>query len=179
MAFYISNKEFTKSIAEYIEDCNDRESRGEEIAVIPDNIARQFVMIAEKLGSRYNFVGYTFNDEMVSSALYMCCLKIRKFDVNISSNGFAYFTNICWRAMVDVINAEKKMSYIKAKAFQTMFYDNPLGDSDLNDPDDEGMSENNNFIPYFDIEDYERKNELNKIKSKTKKIKIAENALDV
>lgn len=181
MAFYISNKEFTKSLVEYITDCKEREDRGEEILVIPDVIARQFLLIAQKLGSRYNFVGYTFNDEMVSSALYACCAKIRKFDITISDNGFAYFTNVCWRAMVDVINAEEKMSYIKAKSFQNIFHENPMADSDLNDTDDDSNStaDNNTFITYFDIDEYERKKDLKRVKDKTKKVKPAENALDV
>ena len=178
MANYISNKEFTKAIVEYIDDCADREDRGEEIAVIPDVIALQFMALAKKLGSRYNFAGYTFNDEMVSCALFACCAKIRKFNFEVSDNGFAYFTNVCWRAMVDVINAEEKMSYIKAKAFQGMDYETTLADNDMSDFDEHAGTAND-FIPYFDIEDYERKKELNKPKSKTKKPPVAENALDV
>lgn len=178
MANYITNKEFTKAIVEYIQLCEQEEAQGREAPIIPNNIAKQFMVLAKKLGSRYNFSGYTFNDEMVSCALFACCVKIRKFNIAVSDNAFAYFTNVCWRAMVDVINLEEKMSYIKAKSFQGMDYEDALADNDISDFAEHSGTVND-FIPYFDIEDYERKKELNKPRAKSKKTQPAENALDV
>jgi len=122
MANYISNKEFTQSIVEHIKACDLADSEGREIPQIPKEIAVQFIAIAEKLGSRFNFARYSFRDEMVSNAIFACCARIRKFNILIGSNAFAYFTNVCWRAMVDVINLEEKMSYIKAKSFYSFDY---------------------------------------------------------
>ena len=178
MANYISNKEFTQAIVEYINECNELEAQGKEIKQIPIPIARQFDVLATKLGSRYNFAGYSFRDEMVANALYACCRSVRKFNAAISSNAFAYFTNVCWRARVDIINEVAKNSYIKAKSFQDMDFDMTLADNDLSEFSDHTGTVND-FIPYFDIEEYEKKNELIKQKNKTKKNKVAENALDV
>lgn len=164
---YISNKDFTQAIVEYINLCEAEEAEGREAPVIPNNIAKQFIVLAEKLGTRYNFINYTFRDEMVSNAIFACCSKIRKFNINVSSNAFAYFTNVCWRAMVDVINYEQKMSYIKAKSFQYVEYEDTLADNDMSEFGD--YSGNiNDYVPFFDVEDYERKIQDQKDKAKAK-----------
>lgn len=178
MANYISNKEFTKAVAAYIEECDKAETEGRELPIIPNNIANQFITLATKLGSRYNFSGYTFRDEMVSSAIFACCAKVRKFNINVSENAFAYFTNVCWRAMVDVINAEEKMSYIKAKAYQGVDFSEMLAENDISDAG-EHTNQATDFIPYFDIEDYEKRKDIGRPRAKSKKSTEAENTLDV
>lgn len=173
MTHYISNKEFTQNIVEYIQLCDQLESEGKEVHVIPNVIAKQFIALANKLGSRYNFSGYTFRDEMVSNAILACCAKIRKFNINVSDNAFAYFTNVCWRAMVDVINTEEKMSYIKAKSFQGMSYEDTLSDNDLSEFGDYSGNVND-YVPFFDVEGFEKK--LSDQKAKAKISKKAANA---
>lgn len=153
---YVSNKEFTADIVAYINLCEAEEAAGREAPVIPDGIAKQFMAISTKLGTRFNFINYTFRDEMVSSALFSCCAKIRKFDGNISQNAFAYFTNVCWRAFVDVINHEQKMSYIKAKCLQSIDYSDALDVDDMSDFAEHAGTAND-FIPYFDTQEYENK----------------------
>lgn len=173
MSHYISNKEFTAAIVDYIISCDTAEAEGKEAPQIPDGIARQFIALANKLGSRYNFAGYTFRDEMVSSAIFACCAKIRKFNILIGSNAFAYFTNVCWRAMVDVINHEEKMSYIKAKSFEFVDYEDSLDANDISDFAEFSGSVNGEYTPYFDVADYESKMKAQKDKAKSapKKIK--------
>lgn len=175
---YISNKEFTQAIVDYINECESREAEGKEPKQIPNVIAKQFMVLANKLGSRYNFVGYTFRDEMVSNAIFACCAKVRKFNITVSSNAFAYFTNVCWRAMVDVINYEEKMSYIKAKSFQSVEYDDTLADNDLSEFSDYSGSIND-YVPYFDVEDYERKIAASKTKKESAKQVSTEPVLDI
>ena len=153
---YISNKEFTAEIIAYKAECELLESEGKDVKVIPDKIAKQFIAMAHRLGSRYNFVNYTFKDEMVASAIYACCAKIRKFDGEVSQNAFAYFTNVCWRAMVDVINHEEEMSYIKAKAFQSIDFSEALDVDDLSEFDEHSGTANS-FITYFDTNAFEQK----------------------
>jgi hypothetical protein len=176
---YISNKEFTQQIVEYIKLCDAEEAEGREAPVIPKSIALQFKSLATKLSTRYNFVNYTFRDEMVSNALFACCAKIRKFNINIGSNAFAYFTNVCWRAMVDVINYEEKMSYIKAKSFQSIEYDDALADNDLSEFS-EYSGNVNDYIPFFDVDGYEKKMQDQKEKAKLSiKAKVSDNPLEV
>lgn len=175
---YVSNKEFTLAIIAYRAECEQRESIGQEVNPIPDSIARQFIAIATKLGSRYNFVNYTFKDEMVSNAIYACCLKIRKFDPEVSANAFAYFTNVCWRAMVDVINYEEEMSYIKAKAFQSIDFSDALDIDDLSDFEEHSGTANS-FIPYFDTDAFEKKQQDAKNRQKKSVKKTTTTELDM
>ena len=168
MAHYISNKEFTAAIVEYIQACDAAEAEGKEAPQIPDSIARQFIALANKIGSRYNFSGYTFKDEMIGNAIFACVAKIRKFNIAISNNAFAYFTNVCWRAMVDVINTEEEMSYIKAKSFSSV----DMEDSLYDDSGDFGDMPNNisEIVPFFDVAEYEKKLQSKKDKAKAKSI---------
>ena len=169
MSHYISNKEFTQAIVEYIQKCESEEAAGREAPQIPDDIARQFIALANKLGSRYNFSGYTFRDEMVSNAIFACCAKIRKFNILVGSNAFAYFTNVCWRAMVDVINDEEEMSYIKAKSFYSVDSDELLQENDMSDFGEHAGS-TGEFIPFFDVDEYEQKLKAKKDKAKAKAV---------
>jgi len=177
---YISNKEFSLAIIEYIDKCKILEDEGKDIPPIPDDIAKQFVVLATKLGSRYNFAGYSYRDDMVSDAIFACCAKIRKFDYNISTNAFAYFTNVCWRAMVDVINFEAKMSYIKAKMHQSLDYDQTLDDNDMSDFSEQTDSMNDT-TPFFDIQEFEKKMSDRKEKAKLspRKTKLTSTVLDL
>lgn len=169
MSHYISNKEFTAAIVEYIQSCDAAEADGKEAPQIPTAIAKQFIALANKLGSRYNFSGYTFRDEMVSSAIFACCAKIRKFNIAISNNAFAYFTNVCWRAMVDVINTEEKMSYIKAKSFSSVDMEDALQENDMSDFG-EYAGNVSDFVPFFDVAEYEKKMQAQKDKAKAKSV---------
>lgn len=181
MSHYISNKEFTQAIVEYRQECLDREVLGLEVNPIPDHIARQIIALATNLSNRYNFVRYTFKADMVSSAIYACCAKVRKFDPNVSSNAFAYYTNVCWRAMVDVINYEEKMSYIKAKAHQLVDPIDGLAENDLSDFSEHAESGAAEFVPYFDVAEFEQKMADQKERSKAAARKPNPNliALDV
>lgn len=165
--YYISDKEFTANIIEYLTQCKEYEEQGKEIPCIPNKIANQFITLAHKLGTRYNFIGYSFRDEMISSAIYACCNKIRKFNVDIKASAYTFFTKVCWRAMVDVINAEEKHSYIKAKTFNSIDFDLDTLDDTI-DFGGEPSTGTQDYMPYFDIQEYENKISAQKLKSKLK-----------
>ena len=166
---YIPQKVFLEEIKKYLTACSDAESENKEIPTIPDSIGRQFIVLATRLANRYNFVNYTFKDEMISDAITACCAKIRKFDPNIGNNAFAYFTSVCWREFVDYIKYEQKNSYIKAKMMQSVDYTDMLDEVDLSSFEDDTP---NIVSPdaYFDIDEYESKLEAAKIAAKNKKL---------
>lgn len=167
---YVSDKQFTANVIEYLAKCNDHESRGLEAPVIPRIIADDFIKLANKLGTRYNFIGYSFRDEMVSSAIYACCNKIRKFNVDIKASAYTFFSKVCWRAMVDVINAEEKHSYIKAKTFNSIDFDMETVDDTIDFGGEPSTNATADFMPYFDIQEYENKIAAQKLKTKMKTI---------
>lgn len=166
---YIPQKVFLEEIKKYLTACSDAEAENKEIPTIPDSIGRQFIVLATRLANRYNFVNYTFKDEMISDAIAACCAKIRKFDPSIGNNAFAYFTSVCWREFVDYIKYEQKNSYIKAKMMQSIDYTDMLDEVDLSSFEDDTP---NIVSPdaYFDIDEYESKLEAAKIAAKNKKL---------
>ncbi len=165
MANYISNKDFTLAVSEYREKCLEADALGKERPVIPRDIAESFIMIARKLANRPNFFNYTYKEEMISEALITCCSKICNFNPEITQNAFAYFTQLCWYDFIAYIMYEKNEAYVKAKSYFNAIeeYGNVFKCQD----DEHDIS--SDFIPYFDVEEFERKDKERRDKNKKKK----------
>jgi len=130
MAHYINNKEFYALLVDYKEKCKLAESAGKPIPRIPENIGNCFVMIATKLASKGNFVGYTYKDEMISDALENCVVAVHSFNPEKSKNPFAYFTQISWYAFLRRIEKEKKQTYVKYKSLENLVVSSDLLDEE-------------------------------------------------
>jgi DNA-directed RNA polymerase specialized sigma24 family protein len=72
--------------------------------------------IAEGLSHKPNFINYTYRDEMVADGIENCLMYFENFDVEKSSNAFAYFTQIVYYAFLRRIQKEKKQMYVKYKS---------------------------------------------------------------
>lgn len=118
MANYIDNKEFYAQLIEYRKGVLEAENTGDEVPIIPDDISMKFIQIATNLGSKGNFSGYTYKDEMILDAIENCIKAVHNFDPEKSKNPFAYFTQISWYAFLRRIEAEKKQTYIKYKSLE-------------------------------------------------------------
>lgn len=160
---YIDNREFTDSVVKYKASCEKAISEGKPEPRIPECIGRDILLIATNLASKPNFSGYSYKDIMIDDAVENCLRYIKKFDHNKSSNAFSYFTQCCWYSFITVIQNEKKQSYLKAK----MFFDraNDLYDVQENDED---FSLESDFIPFFDVENFEQKEAAKKLEAKMK-----------
>lgn len=164
MADYISNKDFTSAVVEYRERCFQADKEGKERPVIPREIADSFILIARRLANRPNFFNYTYKEEMISEALITCCSKICNFNPEITQNAFAYFTQLCWYDFIAYIGYEKKEAYVKAKSFYNVIEE--YGNVFKFEDDDHDIS--NDFIPYFDVEEFEKKDKDRRDKIKKK-----------
>lgn len=96
---------------------------GSNTGEIPNVIVMAIMQICERLGTSYNFRGYSYIDEMIGSALVSCtvALKEKKYDPlrgGDNPNPFAYFTQIAYNEFIRVINEEKKQSYLKHKSLE-------------------------------------------------------------
>ena len=160
MANYINNKDFYELLVQYREKCQTAETNGKPTPPIPDSIGKAFMMIATKLSSKGNFVGYTYKDEMVSDALENCIVAVHSFDPEKSKNPFAYFTQIIWYAFLRRIEKEKKQTYIKYKMLEDLVIDAEL-------LEDEG----GNGYQNFDIANEKMKPIIDKYESKIEKPK--------
>jgi hypothetical protein len=112
---YLDNKKMYTALVVYKTACEDARAEGKEIPRIPPYIGECFYLIAHRLGTRGNFSGYTFLEEMIFDALENSVAAVHSFDPDKGSNPLAYFTQIMWYAFLRRIAKEKKQLYIKYK----------------------------------------------------------------
>ena len=159
---YINNKDFLNEMTRYRQEITKAKRKGLPKPKIPDYVAKCFMMIAENLSHKPNFLSYTFRDEMVADAIENCVMYVDNFDPSKSSNPFAYFTQITYYAFLRRIQKEKKQLYVKYKATETI---GVIDEYEMNE-NDEGtfrqfeLYEN---ISAF-IENYENAKKTKKIK---------------
>jgi hypothetical protein len=80
---------------------------------ITDKLARMMMKLCERYSTRGNVRGYTYVDEMRSTALLQLTQVGLQFDESKSDNPFSYFTSSVANAMVRVINIEKRNQNIR------------------------------------------------------------------
>lgn len=78
-----------------------------------NTLARMFMKLVERYGTRSNWRGYTYNDEMQCSALLQLSQIGLKFDESKSQNPFAYYTAIITNSFTRVLNLEKRGQNIR------------------------------------------------------------------
>jgi hypothetical protein len=116
---YINNKDFLQEMIKYRTAIRKAKRLGQPKPQIPTYVAKCFMMIAENLSHKPNFLSYTFRDEMVADAIENCVMYVDNFDPSKSSNPFAYFTQITYYAFLRRIQKEKKQLYVKYKSTET------------------------------------------------------------
>jgi len=113
---YIDNKQFLKEMIAHRKAVRRAKREGNPKPKLPDYVGKCFMMIAENLSHKPNFLSYTFRDEMISDAIENCVMYADNFDPAKSKNPFAYFTQIVYYAFLRRIQREKKHLYIKYKS---------------------------------------------------------------
>lgn len=113
---YIDNKQFLKEMIAHRKAVRRAKREGNPKPKLPDYVGKCFMMIAENLSHKPNFLSYTFRDEMISDAIENCVMYADNFDPAKSKNPFAYFTQIVYYAFLRRIQREKKHLYVKYKS---------------------------------------------------------------
>lgn len=108
---YIDNKEFSQKVADYVDRCNEAESKDLPIPIIPNDIAQSLIKIVYNLARSRNFSSYTWLEEMKADAVENCIRYIRKFNINAKTRtgkpeAFSYFTRIAYFAFLRRIKLE-------------------------------------------------------------------------
>ena len=80
---------------------------------INNNLARMFMKLVERYATRSNWRGYTYNDEMKSTALLQLSQIGLQFDESKSQNPFAYYTAAITNSFTRVLNLEKRNQVIR------------------------------------------------------------------
>lgn len=143
---YVDNEKFLEAMTAWKREVIDAENSGEEKPPITNYIGECFLLIAERLSLRANFINYPYRDEMVGDAIENCIMYASNFDPSKSSNPFSYFTQIIYYAFLRRIQKEKKQNYIKYKIVESA--DN-LGDiAKILDPD---KTSGNPYADFFNL----------------------------
>ena len=80
---------------------------------ITNKLARMYLKLCEKYGTKWNWRGYSYNDEMRGSAILQLTYVGLRFNEAKSNNPFAYFTAVLNNSFCRVLNTEKKNQSIR------------------------------------------------------------------
>jgi len=84
-----------------------------EHGAINNELAKMFIKLCERYATRSNWRGYTYNDEMRSTALLQLSQIGLQFDESKSQNPFAYYTAAITNSFTRVLNLEKRNQIIR------------------------------------------------------------------
>lgn len=79
-----------------------------KLGYVTQKLSRMFFLIAERYSRKYNFIKYSFRDDMVSAAVTNLCHNALKFDSEKYNNPFSYYTTAIHNSFIQYINDEKK-----------------------------------------------------------------------
>jgi hypothetical protein len=80
---------------------------------ITNTLARMYLKLCEKYGTKWNWRGYSYNDEMRGSAVLQLTYVGLRFNEAKSNNPFAYFTAVLNNSFCRVLNSEKRTQSIR------------------------------------------------------------------
>ena len=80
MANYINNEHFLEAMIEYKEKISKAEIENIELPPVPDNVGECFLLIAQRLSFRPNFINYAFKDDMISDCIENCLQYVNNFN---------------------------------------------------------------------------------------------------
>jgi len=123
---YVDNKKLYTEMVKYINEYNRAKEAGETLPRANNYIGKCIWLIANRLSTNRNFIGYTYREEMIGDAIENCLRYLHNFNPDKSTNPFAYFTQIMYYAFIRRIDKEKKQSYIKYKSMENSLVMNTL-----------------------------------------------------
>jgi hypothetical protein len=78
-----------------------------------NKLATMFLKLCERYATRFNWRGYSYNEEMRGQALLQLSQVGLQFDESKSQNPFAYYTATITNSFTRVLNTEKKNQSIR------------------------------------------------------------------
>ena len=115
---YVDNKKFFAEMVAWKKLVKEAEDLDDPKPQVTEYIGECFLLIAERLSTRPNFINYPFRDDMIGDAIENCLMYASNFDPDKSSNPFAYFTQITYFAFLRRIKKEKDQDKIKYKLME-------------------------------------------------------------
>lgn len=154
---YVNGKELYAELCVYHEAYKISLINGDERPPVTEKMASAIIRIANKLSKSWNFVNYSYRDELVQDGILKCLEKIHLFDPLKSENVFAYATQTIYNEFLNRIKKEQKESSVKARMIRekmsSEFVEHGV-DSDNDDGSNgfvEFLKENDCLIDYFEL----------------------------
>lgn len=163
---YVDNKKLYTEMIKYVESYKKAKEDNTPLPKTSDYIGECIWLIANRLSTNRNFIGYTYREEMIGDAIENCLRYLHNFNPDKSNNPFAYFTQIMYYAFLRRIDKEKKQSYIKYKTLENSITMNNMVEMA---PDD--LSHFNAVMVTMDMEKLANMSEKYDTKQIAKKIK--------
>jgi hypothetical protein len=91
----------------------DKGSFSKDHGTLTNKLAKMYILLCEKYAMKYNWRGYTYNDEMRNSAILQLTYVGLRFNEAKSSNPFAYYTAAITNSFCRVLNTEKRNQNIR------------------------------------------------------------------
>jgi hypothetical protein len=105
---YINNKDFHQALVRWKEaKAKDPNARMEEY------IGECFLKIATGRARHPWYNGWSFKEDMISEAVLSCMKYAENYNIEKGENPFAYFTQYCNNAFLQVMEREKKLADFK------------------------------------------------------------------
>lgn len=148
-AHYVDNKEFSLAVVDYVRSADTAKAAGKPVPVVTNYVAKCFMLIAEGLSHRPNFITKPYREEMVMDAVENCLRAINNYNVEVATRGglpnaFGYFNQISYFAFIRRINKEKALIDIKMAVIESHALDEMLSGVELS----EGATANQDYVDY-------------------------------
>ena len=125
LGHYVDNAKFSKAVQDHNNRCKQAELDEKPLPRVGNYIGECFMKMAEGMSMKYNFIGYSWKEEMVADGVEHCLKYIRNFDIETQTrtgepNAFYYFSTIIYWAFVRRIKKENKQTEIKHKMISSV-----------------------------------------------------------
>ena len=120
--YYLDKEEMRNALREHRDACNKAEAEGKELPRVSEYLGACFLRIANGLAMTHKFRRYSYVEDMVDNAVFVCLKNIRSCDPDKISDRtgkpispLSYFTQVCYYEFLTKIKSEKKYSSLKWK----------------------------------------------------------------
>lgn len=113
-ADYVDNKQFAQALADWVTENKDNGKR-KNWTPMPHYIGDCILKIVDHFALQGCWRGYTYLDEMKSEARTNLIKGIHNYNINISSNAFAYASEIVRKSFIFINDKEKHQTNIRTE----------------------------------------------------------------
>lgn len=114
--YYVNNKDMLEEFKQY-----------KNTGTISENLGKMFIDIASNMSNRWNFIGYTWKQDMINEAVLTCVKYSKNFNPEKSNNPYGYVSRICYNAFKEYIKKQKRHGNIK----ETLYNNKDMVNNDL------------------------------------------------